>query len=381
MESVTPVKEWRRVEPRDAIAQIKQDPRFAVKSRRLHGGEVSPVTLYCYLKTRFGEPSGEMMAFRSSGSDNVVQWHYKLSSGAFILDICGTNAGLQFIAHGVTVVPSEEWTRTFEELKAAFAAAGSRMGEVRRRLEKWSQFVNPFRRLEQAVVSCEDELKGLELAPPTWPPEETGVKQYLEALGRYSDASVRARTAGFCLRLLAPIYAESFVNFVLYFFRSDALAGSDERYRAAVRLPIHERVLSLPGSCQGFPAPLDENAAEYREFLRLMNGRNDLVHGNCDPTQLRVGDVFFDGTIPLWQEDGSTIVRLLQQSLRHVAKDDALMDAEIVRTFIRWILASMKPEIAKHLRRLMASEYPGLRSDTGRPGILLPNNVYESYLG
>ncbi len=90
--------------------------------------------------------------------------------------------------------------------------------------------------------------------------------------------------------------------------------------------------------------------------------------------------MFFHGTIPLWQRDGSTIVRLLQQSLQHVGKEAALKDVEVVRAFIRWILGNMKPEISKQLRQLMASEYPGLRSDTGRPGVLLPNDVYESYL-
>ena len=154
--AITPVNQWQRVTPENAIAQIKNDARFAVKSCRLHGGEVSPVTLYCYLKTRFGTPNGEMMAFRTPGSDNVVQWHYKLSSGAFIVDVWGANAGLQFIAHGTTAITPDEWSRVFEELKAEFGAIGSQMGPTRKQLEKWAQYLRT-KGLDPEDQHCTDE--------------------------------------------------------------------------------------------------------------------------------------------------------------------------------------------------------------------------------
>ncbi len=379
--SVTPVKHWRAVARQDAIAQIRREQRYAITSQRLHAGEVSPISLYCYLKTRFGKPNGEVMALRSKGSDNLLQWHYKLASNAFVLDVLGTNAGLQFIAHGTAPVAADAWLQMFRELEAEFAAMGANMGAARRGLEKWVLFVNPFQRLEHAVATLETELKALDTTPPIWPPgpSEAEAAEYLESLRNYSEASIRATTTGFCLCLLAPIYAESFVNFVLYFFPKGAMTDSDEKYREVVRLPVRERVLSLPSNSQGFAAPLDDDAVEYREFLRLMNGRNDLVHGNCDPARLKVGDLFFDGTIPLWQHDGSTIVRLLQQSMKHVAKDDALKDVESVRAFIRWVLRSMEPRWSDQLRQLMVSKHLGVRGDTGRVGILLPNNVYEAY--
>jgi len=377
---LTPVKDWRLVDPTEAVAQFEHDPRFAVVSHRLHAGEVSPVTLYCYLKSRFGRPNGEMMAFRSAGSDNVVQWHYKLASHGFVLDVLGTNAGIQLVAHGTVPVAPEEWSRVFEELTTDFGALGPRMRDSRQSLEKWTQFVNPFRRLELSVLYFENQLMTLDLEPPAWPPNKSTIAIYLESLQKYSMVVADARRAGFCLRLLAPIYAESFLNLVLYVLRNDNLATSDERYREAVRLPINVRVESLPKLCKGFAAPLDGECPEYREFLRLMNGRNDLVHGNCDPTQLKVGDVYFDGTIPLWQRDGSTIARLSQCSMQHVTKDEAMRDVEVVRSFIRWILRCMKPEFAAPLRQIMASDYPGFQRDSGRMAILLPNDIYESYL-
>jgi len=378
---ITPVASWRFPEPADAIAQLKRDPRFAVKTLRLHRGEVSPVTLFCYLKTRFGTPNGEMMALRSSGSDNVVQWHYKVACSASLLDVWGTNAGLQFIAHGTSTVTDAEWSQMFEQLQAAFASTGRGMKAARASLEHWVQFVNPFQRLEQAVCSLEEELKAIETAPPVWPPDESRTEDYLVAIGKYTDNAMRVRKTGLCLRMLAPVYAEAFVNFVLCFFRNEGLAASDEEYRNAVRLPINERVLRLPTYCRGFSGALQEEATEYREFLRLMNGRNDWVHGNCDPTQLKVGNVFFDGTIPLWQKDESTIIRLVEHSMQHVAKADALKDVETVRAFIRWVLAGLEVKVRISVGQLMGCEYPGIQSDTGRAGILLPNTIHESYLG
>jgi len=378
---ITPVTAWEHPKPADAISQIKHDRQFAIKSLRLHRGEISPVTLYCYLKTRFGAPNGEMMAFRSQGSDNVVQWHYKISSNAFLLDILGTNAGLQFVAHGKSTVPDAEWSQMFEQLRCEFSSTGSAMKFARANLEKWVQFVNPFQRLEQSVRFLEEELAAIEIDPPAWPPEESRTQEHLETLRKYVENARSARRTGFCLRMLAPVYAESFVNFALYFFRNETLAESEDEYHKAVRLPINERVMALPRNCRGFCGPLQEDATEFREFLRLMNGRNALVHGNCDPTQLRVGDVFFDGTIPLWQQDGSTIVRVVEHSMEHVAKADALKDLETVRAFIRWVLAGLEPLFAEAMRQLMVSEYPGIRADTGRAGILLPNAIFESYLG
>ena len=44
---------------------------------------------------------------------------------------------------------------------------------------------------------------------------------------------------------------------------------------------------------------MDATSERFKNFHTLMNGRNDFLHGNVDPTKLKFDSVFFDyGTIP-----------------------------------------------------------------------------------
>ena len=60
------------------------------------------------------------------------------------------------------------------------------------------------------------------------------------------------------------------------------------------------RIKSLPLCCEGFEHPITGSEELFKAFLRLMNRRNDLLHGNVDPKASTGEDIDFDqGTIPL----------------------------------------------------------------------------------
>lgn len=63
----------------------------------VNGGRLSPLSLYCYLKGRFGPPNGFQMAFKKEkDSDNLIHWHYHIVSGPESLQILGMNTRVEF---------------------------------------------------------------------------------------------------------------------------------------------------------------------------------------------------------------------------------------------------------------------------------------------
>jgi hypothetical protein len=346
--------------------------------RWVNTGELSPIDIYCYLKARFGTPNGLTMLSRTSTSDNLIQWHYCISIISNTIEIIGTNSGIE-ITVDMEKVSEREWQEFIIMIKRDFQNYGKEMREIRQSLEKWTMFINPYNRLDEMISTMKERLLKLDLTEPIKPKimNKRYVRRYIEAKEKWFNELAEARLLGASIRMLAPVLAESFINLTIFFSAKEDIKKDKRLYENTIRQQIDVRIKSLHIYCDYFIKKISDQDPEVKQFLGLMNRRNDFLHGNVDPLRFNSQDVYFDGTIPLFKEDQSLQTRLGKDSIRYIEPEEALKDIDIVKEFIEYVLNCLSADTKELLKVLMKDSRPGWREDTGRVGNLFSQDIPE----
>ena len=242
---------------------------------------MSPAILYCYLGARFGEPNGPQNFLRNDSSDNLIHWEWVLDHPSGSIHIQGMNFRTELWVSGSLDVSDADSGILAMQIKTDFANYGQKMAEVRKSLEKWIEFVNPYQRLRRAVEKMLSEVHTLELQPETQAipdlidADDTQQDRWGEILGRYSKGlgllfwhslHVASNGRGVCQFLLfVPMRPE---------------LKNDQRLREQDGQPIDVRVKTLHMTCVGFEKPIDYTSPACKAYHTLVNERNDLLHGN-----------------------------------------------------------------------------------------------------
>jgi hypothetical protein len=322
---------------------------------------VSPLDLYVYLKARFGPPNDVMMVTRAAGLENLIQWGYALTSGGHLFRLHGTSGRVEFIGERL---PPNDWRALIAAIKQDFARFGQQMKEVRQSLTRWSLFINPFRRVQMTVSHFAARLRSFEIkepGPSAMAMTQVEAEAYDEAFAMWMGATQYASVAGTTVRMLTPVVAEAFVNFVLFVLAKSDIRRDDRLYNSLVRQEVDVRVRALHVHCDGFQRPVDTDAQPFKDFQTLMNGRNDFLHGNVDPQRLAFDVMFVDifhteQTIPLFRDDRSFLARYLANALKFVEPETALKDLDIVMRFIEHVLAHLDDKARARLTLLLRQD-------------------------
>lgn len=344
---------------------------------------LTPVDLYCYLNARFGRPNGFQMALRKDDSDNLIHWHYTLKYGEDRLDIMCMTFRVD-IMHSFEFSDSLNAKKEFlKDIKNDFSNYGNNISEFRKTLEKWSLFVNPFFRIKSVIEQQLTKLEQLnvgELEPLSYPSSSEDLDRLKDKIGIAGKIYTEATALGLNIRMLAPVYAESFIN-LLIFLLADADIKNDKRmYDSVVRQQIDIRIKGLHRHCRGFFQPVDYNNVEAcKEFHTLMNNRNDLLHGNIDPKKLVFETVYFDGRIPLFNDYRNFSFYSYEASIRNVTPDLATGDYQIVQDLIAYILVCLEDKIREEVMRFMETKDPGWNEADKRPGVLFPDHMVDMF--
>lgn len=350
-------------------------------SRFISNSQLSPVELYCYLKSRFGPPNGMMMSVRTPTSDNLIQWHFTVqdSTGTFI-DFIGMNDRTEILLHGSFEIDEMFWSALVGRIQNDMTACRKEWKSELASLEKWYQFINPYRRFRTMTEKLKKRLVGLNLTPP-----EPALNSFTSAEAQahwkrfqaWIEALSEAALLGTSIRVVAPILAEAFIN-LIYFLLAKPEVRSDERlYDNFVRSQIDVRVRSLHLYCNGFTTAVDVQDIRFKDFHTLMNSRNDFLHGNVDPKKMKFGEVYFDGKVPLFKEDKSYIARWNENSQVGVERDRALKDLVVVDQFIELVTGAIEKKYKREIEMVLAEEQLGWREDTKRVGILFGSLLGE----
>jgi len=385
--AVPPEEQIRKLKRANKTGKGRKSPKRTPKNHvdRPSDGTISPLDLYLYLKSRFGPPNELMMATRTTGTDNIIQWGYYFRSHKHdYFRIHGTSTRVEFFA----VMPREKWIGLLTSIKSDFASYGKQMSAIRRSLKRWALFINPFRRAARTVNAFASQLAQIKLTePPPRPMAMTrrDADEYNRATDTWTHDAFVAQMLATSIRMLAPVVAEAFVNFVLFVLGRPDVRKDTRVYDATIRQPIDVRVRSLHLFCDGFERPVDCSAPAFAGFQTLMNSRNDFLHGNIDPTRLTFDDVFFDSfyggqVIPLFNDDRGMISRFVSNSFKFVEPTGAAGDWAAVNTFIEHVLSHLSESARMQTLKLLGSDFLGWDAKTGEIAELFDHPAVESLL-
>ena len=347
--------------------------------------EIKPIDLYCYFSARFGAANGILNTLRSHTSDNLVHWDWTLASEYGWLAFYGENFRTNVHLLGSFPFGPNEKAEIVSQLKADFVNHGAQMSIVRRSLEKWTEFSNPYYRLKRAVDELVKDLKSLDLNPdndqgqvPHAPIDLARDSEY------WTDLSSRySRGLGLCfgIRSMLPVMAEAFVN-LLFFVLMKPEVRRDQRLSDNVqRQPIDIRIKSLNLYCDGFVAPIDFTHEACKHYHTLMNERNNLLHGNVVVEKLRFNEVYFQGRVPIFNEYRSFWQRTIGLDAQAVGLGKVLRELEVVDDFIAYLLSTLTPAKRRSIELIAMKRDLGQNEEDGRLGILFPDHLVDARMG
>jgi len=181
--------------------------------------------------------------------------------------------------------------------------------------------------------------------------------------------------------MLCPVLGEAFINLLILLFKKDEYKTNERMYNAMLREQIDVKISSLHLHCNGFEKPIDINDKRFKDFLTLMNNRNDVLHGNVNPSLLYVDDVWFDNKyIPLFKNDEGLIKRMLRKYCVNVERETALKDYKIVLDFMVMILCNLENKHMEQLVMFMGERMPGINKANNRLGTLFPQVLSEIHI-
>ncbi|PTP28163.1 hypothetical protein [Vibrio splendidus] len=340
---------------------------------------VKPIDIYCYLNARFGAPNGLQNLFKNDHSDNLFHWHYTFHYNNQTVDIMCANYRIE-VMHGFPFSDHQYALDSFLlDIKQDFKNYKKGISHFRSSLEKWSIFVNPFCQNKAMIEYQVSALEDIEL---DCPPQVRGKIRLnnKDLFEEYSARYVKATALAFGIRMLAPVYVESFIN-TLIFLLVDSDVKKDQRlYESIVRQNIDIRIKQLHRNCNGFAHPVDYNNVEScKKIHTLFNKRNDLLHGNIDPKKSVYDTCYFQGNTPIFTEFKDMFTQVHNASLSVSSPEQALEDYETVQNFIAYVLLCLDETTDKFVRHFLNTQAPGWNEKTGRAGVLFPDHFVDGF--
>ncbi|ONF45214.1 hypothetical protein BTO32_01710 [Marinobacter lutaoensis] len=343
--------------------------------------EIKPIDLYCYLYAKYGQPNGMQNFFRSDDSDNLIHWEWALAGEYGLTLVQGHNFRTEVHLIGDFKGKALTLENFITQIKSDIGNYGRQISELRKDLEKWTQFVNPYHRIFSAVDQHFKRLNELNINP-----EEDKVPQpksaddmvlYQERWGAVAEKYSFAVGLVFGLRSMLPVLGESFVNLILFMLCKKDIKNNDRLFQNVLRQPIDVRVQSLHINCVGFEEHIDYSSKECGDFHSLMNERNDLLHGNVEVNKLAIGDVYFRGKVPIFLEYQDFWDRSIGVSLDSVGFKGIYKDHDAVTNFIKYIMSKLNPEVRSEVALTVGRRQLGFNKKNGRLGVLLPEHMVD----
>ena len=150
---------------------------------------------------------------------------------------------------------------------------------------------------------------------------------------------------------------------------------NERQLDAFIRSQIDTKVFDLCYKCDGFTRPIDQNAEWFKGFKRVMDKRNNAIHGNCNPEREQIERVYFERTRPLFAEAGDHIGKFLEALERQHEPKTIIKDYEIVHSFFIEVAACLEPGLVEDFWRIMDDHYPGYDFDRKKLGCLFPEQL------
>lgn len=341
--------------------------------------EIAPSDLYCYLGARFGAPNGIQNFLRKDDSDNLIHWEWCLRTQDGWITFQGHNFRTEILLTGSTSADDSDKATLIAQIRSDFAQYGKKISEIRKALENWSEFVNPYYRIQSSIQKLLEDLRKLKLRPEdeaipdVTSAEQVPIDRWGELLEKYSKG------LGLCfgVRSMLPVMAEAFVNLILFILMRPDLKSDDRLRENTIRQPIDVRVKTLHLTCMGFERPVDYKNDICKAYHTLVNERNDLLHGNVVLEKLKFNEVFFNGRVPVFKQYRSMWERSVGVEIQAVGLHRLEKEVETVDNFTSYLKSCLTDKAREDFERIAEMRDLGLNLDNGRVGILFSSHLVD----
>jgi hypothetical protein len=335
--------------------------------------EIRPVDLYCYLGGRFGQPNGLQNFFRKDDSDNLIHWEWVLRFNGGLIAFIGMNFRTEVRLHGYAGWQEADREVLIEQIKTSFGSYGPQMSAVRKALEHWVEFINPYQRIRSAIDTLLDELNALNLDPERDRIDEFGTDPDFQE--KWQTTTLRyTKGFGLCfgIRSMLPVLAESFVNLLIYVLMRPEMKADKRLSENFFRQPIDVRIKSLSLNCIGFKHQPDYASEVCKRYHSLVNERNDLLHGNVVVDKLKFNEVFFWGKVPVFREYRSMWARSLEITTNAVGLASVHEELSVVQGLVEYLVSCLDDKVRKDVVFITERYELGLNVANRRIGVLFP---------
>jgi hypothetical protein len=344
--------------------------------------EVEPSDLYLYFHARFGLPNGPQNFLRNDSSDNLIHWEWMLRTSAGWVLFQGMNFRTAVVLLDVPGVSQADMPHLVNQIKTDFASHGKQMALIRKSLEDWDEFVNPYQRIRSSVNALLRELDALNLRPEDEAiPDITSAQQALDT--DWSEVAARySKGLGLCfgIRSMLPVMAEAFVNLLLFALMRPELRSDDRLRDNAIRQPIDVRIKSLSMTCIGFESQVDYKHAAFKAYHTLVNERNDLLHGNVVLEKLKFNEVYFSGRVPIFKHYRSLWERTVGVDIQAVGLHRLANEVQVVDSMVAQLKAHLNPTTFKFIEQVSEQRDLALDEGRGKFGVLFSRRLVDMFM-
>jgi hypothetical protein len=105
-----------------------------------------------------------------------------------------------------------------------------------------------------------------------------------------------------------------------------------------------------------------------------------MLHGNIAPETTYHGEVYFDGTVPLFTEWQDFYTRCFGPRLHSHSIDAALSDLTVVHNFTEDVISCLESNVQPQIRALLDTLELGFNPSTQRLGVLFPDYLHDYFV-
>ncbi len=351
---------------------------------------ISAVDFYCYFNVRFGSPNGIFTVLKNKhDSDNLIHWDYTFDYEGYRVNLICKNYYIEIMKEMSFENESEAKQLFIDQIRNDFKNYGRQLSEFRKNLEPWLVFVNPFKRLKQVIENQLTKLEDLNIngikpnniSDPRMKATREDLEQWKDNAEQIGEKYVEATSLGLSISMLLPVYAESFINFLIFILAKPEIKNNIEQYNKVLRMRINERVSSLHANCVGFYQPVDYNEVDScKAFHTIMNKRNEVLHGNINPMNYAFDSLYYEYRTPLFETFRDIEFDTYKASIRGIEFEKLVSDYQHVQDFISYILLCLDERVLSHVKTIIDTVHPGWNKKTKRLGVLFANYGVEGVM-
>lgn len=346
--------------------------------------EIRPINIYCYLYAKYGPPNGFMNFLRNDSSDNLVHWEWTLMNDDGMVMFQGHNYRTEVQFLGSFNRPAITKANLISQIRGDLGTYGRKIKAIRTQLEKWTEFVNPYHSIETTIKTQFDKLRELNLSPSVdrvnTPTSAEEMQTYQERFSAMAEKYTFGTGLAFGLRCMLPVLAETFINLLIFTLAKKEIKEDDSKHKSFISGTITNRLQLLHINCLGFERPVDHSHVACRNFYQLMNDRNDLLHGNFNVNKLKIGEVYFNGKVPVKYEYGDLWQDTLGVRIENVKLEHIEANYSVVKGFISYLLSLLSDEVKDQIEVIMSVRDLGYNEKMSRLGVLFSSRATESFM-